>query len=135
MNHSANHNKCLSLISIVALAVFVLIAICPAKGADPSDTNNPEAVWTTFKSCLTTNNIKGAVSCFSITSKDDYQRQFSSLSTNELQTFAKGLGSIKKVTVESDTAQYYFTNAVAGQIITFPVEFGKENGVWKIVEF
>jgi hypothetical protein len=135
MNHSVNRNKYLGLISSIALVVFVSLAICPAKASGLSDTNSPEAVWNTFKSCLTTNNIKGAVSCFSITSREDYQQQFSSLSTNDLQTFVKGLGSIKKVTVESDSAQYYFTNAVAGQIITFPVEFGKENGVWKIVEF
>jgi hypothetical protein len=33
------------------------------------------------------------------------------------------------------TAQYYFEQVIAGQAITFPVEFTKENGIWKIFEF
>jgi len=34
-----------------------------------------------------------------------------------------------------DRAEYYFANEIGGQIITFPVQFDKENGVWKILEF
>ena len=31
-------------------------------------------------------------------------------------------------------APFYFTSSIGGQIITFPVEFDLENGVWKVVE-
>jgi len=37
--------------------------------------------------------------------------------------------------INRDSAQYYFEDAIAGQTITFPVEFVKENGTWKILEF
>ncbi len=50
-------------------------------------------------------------------------------------TYAKGLGPLKKVSIENDKAELYFTNTVAGNIITFPVEFDKENGQWKIMGF
>jgi len=39
------------------------------------------------------------------------------------------------VYIYDDQAEYYFTNQIDGQIITFPVEFDKENGLWKILEF
>jgi len=39
------------------------------------------------------------------------------------------------VTIYSDRAQYYFTRNIQGLNITFPVDFDKEFGVWKIKEF
>jgi len=135
MNHPINRNKSLGIISSIVLAMFILLTICPAKAAALSDTNSPESVWNTFKSCLETNNIQGAVSCFSVASKGDYQRTFSSMSKADMQTYVKGLGPIKKASMENDSAQYYFEHDIDGKTITFPVEFGKENGVWKIKEF
>jgi hypothetical protein len=43
--------------------------------------------------------------------------------------------AVNPVYIYDDKAEYYFTNAVDGQVITFPVDFVKENGVWKILEF
>ena len=100
-----------------------------------TETNSPEYVWNTMKSCLTTNNIQGAVACFSVASKDKYQEAFSALSKDELRSYVKGLGTIKQSSIENDRAQYYFENVVDGQKITFPIEFDKENGEWKIMEF
>ena len=40
--------------------------------------------------------------------------------------------------INCDSAQYYFediNNIIPEETITFPVEFVKENGVWKILEF
>ena len=37
--------------------------------------------------------------------------------------------------IEAETAQDYFEDVIGGQTITFPVEFVKENGIWKILEF
>jgi hypothetical protein len=39
------------------------------------------------------------------------------------------------VAIESYTAQYRFDRVVFGQVIRFPVEFVKENGVWKTMGF
>jgi hypothetical protein len=42
---------------------------------------------------------------------------------------------IKPVFIEGDHAQYYFESVVQGQTLTFPVEFDKEFGQWKIMEY
>ena len=43
--------------------------------------------------------------------------------------------SLTAATIEAETAQYYFEDLIGGETITFPVEFVKENGIWKILEF
>jgi len=45
------------------------------------------------------------------------------------------IGTLTPATLEDDEAQYYFEQVIDGETITFPVEFTKENGVWKILEF
>jgi len=128
---------------IVCVSALVLTAACSSHATETNnisnvpvtETNSPEHVWNTMKSCLATNNIQGAVSCFSVASRDDYQQAFSSLSKTNMVTYVEGLGSLKKISMENDKAEFYFTNTVAGNIIAFPVEFNKENGVWKIMEF
>jgi len=99
----------------------------------PSD--NPEAVWKDFIARLKAGDVNGAVSSFSLESKDKYRDAFQASSKNELRSDAKGMENIKPATIESDHAQYYFENIVDGKTITFPVEFDKEFGQWKIVEF
>jgi hypothetical protein len=37
--------------------------------------------------------------------------------------------------IDNYTAEYTFTNTIDGQVITFPVDFDKENGQWKISSF
>jgi len=97
--------------------------------------DNPEAVWKNMKARLATGDIPGAISYFSIASKDQYQETFLSLSKTELISDAKDIGIIKPVSIESDKAQYYFENVVDGHKITFPIEFTKEDGQWKILEY
>ena len=127
----------------ITQTAFVLVATYSNRATETNNvptipltkTNSPECVWNLMKSCLNTNSIQGAVACFSIASKDEYQQAFSSLSKTDMVTYAKGLGPLKKVSIENDKAELYFTNTVAGNIITFPVEFDKENGQWKIMGF
>ena len=97
--------------------------------------DNPEAVWKNMKARLAAGDIPGALSYFSIASKDQYRETFLSLSKAELISDAKNIGTIKPVSIESDKAQYYFENVVDGHKITFPIEFAKENGQWKILEY
>ena len=97
--------------------------------------DNPEAVWKNMKARLAAGDVPGAISYFSIASKDEYQKTFLSLSKAELISDAKNMGTIKPVSIESDRAQYYFEKVVAGQKLTFPIEFDKENGQWKILEY
>ena len=84
---------------------------------------------------LRVGDIDGAVFYYSIASKDDYRESFKSLSKDELNSTAKDLGAIKQSSLEKDTAQYYFERSIDGQMITFPVEFDKEDGQWKIMEY
>jgi kynurenine formamidase len=37
--------------------------------------------------------------------------------------------------INGDEAEYYFQQTINGRVLTFKVEFVKENGVWKIFEF
>jgi hypothetical protein len=97
--------------------------------------DNPEAVWKSMKARLVVGDISGAISYFSIASKDKYQRSFLSLPKAKLISDAKNMGTITPVSIESDRAQYYFENVVGGQKITFPIEFVKENREWKILEY
>ena len=45
------------------------------------------------------------------------------------------IGPLTPVFIENDTAQYYFEQTIEGEVFLFPVEFVKENGTWKVLEF
>jgi hypothetical protein len=96
--------------------------------------DNPEAVWNDTRARLKAGDIEGAISHFSMLSKD-YREAFLALSNDELRSMAKDMKDIKPVSIESDKAQYYFESVVDGKTLTFPVEFHKEFGQWKIVEY
>ena len=96
---------------------------------------NPEAVWSKMKARLAAGDVSGAISHFSIASKDKYQQAFLSLSKEELHSAVKNMDTIKPVSIENDKAQYYFESVIEGQKITFPIEFVKESGQWKIMEY
>ena len=99
----------------------------------PSD--NPEAVWKHMIARLKAGDVLGAMPDFSITSKDKYQEAYQSLSKDDLLSTIKDMENIKPATIESDHAQYYFESVVEGHTLTFPVEFDREFGQWKIVEY
>jgi hypothetical protein len=97
--------------------------------------DNPEAVWKHMITLLKAGDVQGAVSDFSIASKDRYQKSYQTLPREELLSTVKDMETIKPVYIESERAEYYFESVVAGKTITFPVEFDKEFGQWKIMEF
>ena len=107
----------------------------PAAVQKHISANTPEGVWDQMVSRLRAGDINGAVSFYSVASKDKYREAFTSLSKDEMSSMAKDLGAIKQSSLEQDTAQYYFERPVNGQMITFPVEFNKEDGQWKIMEY
>jgi hypothetical protein len=84
---------------------------------------------------LKVGDVQGAMSDFSMESKDKYQEAYQSLSKDELLSTIKDMENIKPLAIESDHAQYYFESVVDGKTITFPVEFDKEFGKWKIMEY
>ena len=97
--------------------------------------DNPEAVWKHMIARLKAGDGTGALEDFSIASKDKYQQAYESMSKDDLLDTAKDLENIKPAEIESDSAQYYFERVQQGQTLTFPVEFIKEFGRWKIMEF
>jgi hypothetical protein len=93
------------------------------------------AVWNSMTNHVTAGDIPGALSYFSVAAVDNYQQAFFSVGTANTISAINQIGALTPVFIMDNTAEYYFTNTIDGQIITFPVEFDKENGVWKIFEF
>ena len=84
---------------------------------------------------LQAGDIFGAVSFFSVTTTDDYQHDFLATGLSALLPAMNSIGPLIPVYIYSDTAQYYFLHVIQGINITFPVDFDKENGIWKVIEF
>jgi len=99
----------------------------------PSD--NPEAVWKDYMARLKAGDINGALSLFSFTSKDKYREVLLALSKEERGSMVKDMEKLKPINIEGDHAQYRFDSVIQGTTITFPVEFNREFGQWKIVEY
>ncbi len=93
------------------------------------------SVWNTMKDRVAAGNISGAAQCFSSLSVDDYQQDYLTIGTANLTSAINQVGTLTPVYIYNDKAEYYFEQVVNGQTITFPVEFRKENGIWKISEF
>jgi len=79
--------------------------------------------------------IEGALASFSIASVDDYRDLFFATGVNETISTISQTGALTPVYIDDDRAEYYITKTINGQNIGFLVEFVKENGVWKILEF
>jgi DNA-binding beta-propeller fold protein YncE len=99
----------------------------------PSDT--PEKVWKHMIARLKAGDIPGAISDFSIDSKENYRKTYESLSKQELLSTIKDIENITVSDIDSDTAEYYFETPVQGKTLLFPVKFDKEFGQWKISEY
>ncbi|HTV41373.1 MAG TPA: hypothetical protein VMF08_12400 [Candidatus Sulfotelmatobacter sp.] len=99
----------------------------------PSDT--PEKVWKHMIARLKADDIPAAMSDFSMASKEDYQQIYEGMSKADLLSTIKDMENIKVSTIEADRAEYYFDSVVDGKTLTFPVEFDKEFGQWKIMEY
>lgn len=96
----------------------------------PSET--PEAIWNALKQRILAGNINGALAYFSNASVDQYRQAYASIGAKELSEMFSKIPAIKPVFIENDNAQYRFEQMVQGQLITFPIQFVKENGKWKI---
>jgi hypothetical protein len=97
------------------------------------ETSAPDAVWNSMKTTLLAGNIDQAVTHFSIASTEDYRRSFIAIGSAAIPSVMNK--TLTPAVINGDTAQYYFEDVIGGEIITFPVEFVKENGSWKILEF
>ncbi len=94
--------------------------------------DNPEAVWAAMKERVSADDINGAIGHFSILSAEEYRQSFTSIGLNDLKPLISQIPAITPVVISTDTAQYRFERVVQGFTITFPIEFVRENGVWRI---
>ena len=97
--------------------------------------DNPETVWNSMKAHLLRGDIVGAASCFASSEAEKYREMYSAIGINDLVKTISEIPPISPVSIERDKAQYYFEQPVDGVKITFPIEFVKENGKWKIMEY
>lgn len=97
--------------------------------------DNPEAIWLQMDDALKTGNLAKVNSFFSIAAVDNYSKAFRGASKAELARMADDIRSIKPVFLMANRAQYYIETMIHGVKAGFPIEFVKENGQWKILEF
>ena len=97
--------------------------------------DSPLPVWNAMTNQIAAANVAGAVLNFSVVSADNYQQAFLVVGTANTISAINQIGTLTPSYIGSDTAEFYFQQTIDGVVITFPVEFDKENGIWKILEF
>jgi hypothetical protein len=99
----------------------------------PAD--DPLPVWNDMVAHATSGHIPDAVSSFSRLTADAYLLAFLTIGSTDLASDLGRIDTLTPVFIRKDTAQYYFEQTVDGIPLLFPVDFVKENGIWKIQEF
>lgn len=108
----------------------VILCTAPSQDADALQT-----VWNNMIARVAAADIPGAAAYFSSLSVDKYRQAFLGLGSTSVKSAINDIGALTLSNIEDDSAEYYFSQSINGQTITFPVEFVRENGVWKISEF
>ena len=100
------------------------------------ESSTPGDAWVDMKTELVTNgDIDDAITYFSSASADKYREAFLTIGLNKANSDLSEVGTLTPVFIDQDAAQYYFEQTIDGHLILFTVDFVKENGVWKILEF
>lgn len=102
-----------------------------------SEPDELQAVWNNMVSHVNSGDFVGAGSYFSVASSDNYLQVFQAVGSANAISAINEAGTLNPVYIYDNRAEYYFTSTgiISGQTIGFPVEFDKENGIWKILEF
>jgi sugar lactone lactonase YvrE len=108
------------------------VILCTAPN---TDADALQAVWQHMTARVAAADIPGAVADFSVATAEPYRQAFLSVGMNDLIATISQIGTLTPVSINGDHAEYQFTDTIGGETVTFPVEFSKENGVWKILEF
>ena len=66
---------------------------------------------------------------------EGYRRRFLSLGAGVNAGDISQIGPLTRSSIKNDTAEHYFRQTVGANQLLFHVEFVKESGVWKILEF
>jgi hypothetical protein len=79
--------------------------------------------------------IEGALQYFHSQSRERDRRVFRGLSPAQLQLSTSQIPGLSPVLIQNHDAHYSFVRQIRGATITFPVDFGKENGLWRVIMF
>jgi DNA-binding beta-propeller fold protein YncE len=108
------------------------VVLCNVPGDSPDDIL---AVWNSMTNHIIAGDITGAVSCFCGDTADAYRQAFLVIGTASSIPDISQIGALTPVFIRDGAAECYFEKSIEGHTILFPVEFMKENGVWKIISF
>ena len=98
-------------------------------------TETPVAVWNAMKQHLLKGDMAAALALFSKSSQSKYYKAYLSMGPKNLNDVFSQLPPIEPVFIQGDRAQYRFEQLVQGFKTTFPIDFVKENGQWKIERY
>ncbi len=107
------------------------VVLCRAPN---SDANDIMSVWNRMISDVNARDFNGAAACFSVVSADNYLTGYLYLDGDAISDVNQN-GPLTPVFIRDDRAQFYFEQTDAGHLLLFPVDFTKENGQWKIMQF
>jgi len=99
-----------------------------------NDANDIMTVWNRMIGYVNAKDFNGAATCFSVVSADNYLPALLYLDDDAVSD-VNLIGPLTPVFIRDDSAQYYFEQTIAGQFLLFPVDFSKENGWWKIMQY
>ncbi len=91
--------------------------------------------WTGMSAHVAAGDISGAMQYFSSVTAVDYNQDFLAIGSANVISAINQIGTLRPASINGDQAEYYFQQTIDGQVLTFKVEFVKENGVWKVFEF
>jgi hypothetical protein len=97
--------------------------------------DDPLTAWNTMVAHATAGDIDGALLSFSRLTAEGYRQTFLTIGINDSISDINQIGPLTPVFINNDTAEYYFQHAIEGNLLLFPVEFVRENGLWKVMEF
>jgi DNA-binding beta-propeller fold protein YncE len=109
-----------------------LVVLCSVPVESP---DTFQTIWNNMTTNVNAGDISGAMQYFYSVSADRYQQAFLAIGSDNLIPILNAVPTLTPDYIMSDTAEYYFEEEIAGQTVTFTVEFVRENGVWKIEQF
>lgn len=79
--------------------------------------------------------VEKMAACFTSHAAPQYRQTFLTADPSEMRKIAEGFPPIQPVIILRHEAQYRFDQVIQGTTITFPVQFYRESGGWKIDQY
>jgi hypothetical protein len=98
-------------------------------------TDSPAEVWAAMKEAMMKGDVEKMATCFTSHNAPKYRDAFLAAPPSEMRKIAEGFPPIQPVIILRHEAQYRFDQVIQGTVITFPIQFYRESGRWKIDEY